>query len=118
MNARLSDPWFEAQFYGEVSALGHKDLPSIEGAQGVFFWCPCGYGKPEFPLEGGRPHGVMVPFANPRNAPALPADHGPDNCDPLAPRPRWIMTGSSVEDLTISPSVAVGKPECWDGEVT
>ncbi len=116
--ARLTDEWFDASFYGEASALGHRYLPSIEGAQGVQFWCPCGYGKAEFPLEGGRPHAVMVPFSNPRNAPELPADHGPHSRSDPNHHPRWTMAGTSLEDLTTTPSVAVGTPECWHGYIT
>lgn len=120
---RLTDEWFDAKFYGEADAKGHRYLPSIEGAQGLFLWCPCGYGKAEFPLEGGRPHGVMVPFSNPRNAPELPPDHGPQSArDPNAPRPRWAMTGTSLEDLSTQPSVQVGSAAdgtaCWHGYIT
>lgn len=116
---RLSDEWFEAKFYGEADAKGLRYLPSIEGAQGVLFWCPCGYGKPDFPLEGGRPHAVMVPFRNPRNAAELPPDHGPTSAaNPSGPRPRWLMAGTGISDLDLSPSVAVGKdPECWHGYI-
>jgi len=120
---KLTDPWFEATFYGEATANGHHHLESIEGAQGLFLWCPCGYGKAEFPLEGGRPHGVMVPFRNPRNAPELPPDHGPHSAgNPDGPRPRWTMTGSGLHDLSTTPSVQVGSPAdgtgCWHGYIT
>lgn len=75
--ARLDDPWFEATFYGDVSAEAFHFLDSIEGAQGVWLWCPGGYGKPEYPLLGPRPHALMIPFQNPRNAPLCPSTHGP-----------------------------------------
>ncbi len=120
MNAPLTDPWFEATFYGEISAdsRSHRELPSIDGAQGVQFWCPCGFGNPEFPLDGGRPHMCLVPFRNPRNAPPCPDNHGclqTGNHD--APRPRWEMSGSGLADLTLSPSIAPGDPECWHGHI-
>lgn len=117
---RLVDPWFEARFYGRCSPDGGTTeyLDSIDGAQGLFLWCPCGYGKPEFPLENGRPHGVMVPFANPRDAPPLPANHGPTSRDDPTRHPRWTMNGTGLSDLTCSPSIAVGKPECWHGYIT
>lgn len=120
MTALLTDPWFDAKFYGRVSAKGEMwHLDGIEGAQGVQLWCPCGFGKPEYPLTGGRPHGLLVPFANPRNAPLLPDNHGPLRTgDPNAPRPRWAMTGTGLADLSCSPSVAVGSPECWHGFLT
>jgi hypothetical protein len=122
---RLTDPWFDAQFYGQIES-GDPDKhvggsftmqgDKIDGAQGVTLWCPCGFGKPEYPLTGGRPHAIMVPFANPQNAPACPPDHGPHSSrDANAPRPRWQMTGSGLHDLTVNPSVAVGAPECWHG---
>lgn len=116
--ADLGDPWFEAQFYGAATATTHRDLDGIEGAQGIQFWCPCGYGKAEYPLDGARPHAVMVPFANPRNAPQLPPDHGPTSRDDAAHHPRWTMTGTGISDLTLAPSVDVGNPGCWHGFVT
>lgn len=126
MIARLTDPWFEAAFYGQIEA-GNADQhqggsftmqDSIDGAQGVTLWCPCGYGKPEFPLDGGRPHAIIIPFANPRGAPSVPEDHGPKSADnPTGPRPRWqLVSGASLADLTLAPSVAVGSdPQCWHG---
>jgi len=112
--ANLTDPWFEAEFYGNVTPSGwRRQGPQIEGAQGLFLWCPCGYGKAEYPEAGGRPHGLIVPFANPRNAPALPPNHGPVSSVDGEPHPRWEMHGTGLHDLTIHPSIAVGKPECW-----
>ncbi len=117
---KLNDEWFEAKFYGEISADGKsmRYLDSIDGAQGLFLWCPCGYGKPEFPLNAGRPHGVLIPFVNPRNAPPVPADHGPVNKTDGKTRPRWTMSGTGLHDLTITPSVDVGKDSCWHGFIT
>lgn len=116
----LTDPWFEASFYGKVTPEGVRHyLDSIEGAQGLHLWCPCGYGKAEYPLEGGRPHQVMVPFSNPRNAPQLPANHGPIGRD--GKHPRWALDPASTEigNVTVTPSVAVGhNPECWHGFIT
>ena len=81
-------------------------------AQGVMLWCPCGFNKPEYPLAGGRPHAVIVPF----NGLPLPADFGPQNSsNPAGPRPRWSASGTDLNDLTVNPSVAVGTPECWHG---
>ena len=103
----LTDPWFEAEFYNNArgqSFSRHGDR--VDGAQGLFLWCPCGYGKSEYPLDGGRPHGLIVPFENPRNAPLLPTDHGPISRDG-SHRPRWTMTGTGLNDLTLTPSVDV-----------
>lgn len=112
---KLNDPWFEAEFYGNVSSNGLTRQESMEGAQGLLLWCPCGYGKPEYPVQGARPHAVLVPFLNPRGAPKVPDDHGPHK-DGIPVR--WTVSGSGIADLTISPSIAVGKPDCWHGYIT
>jgi hypothetical protein len=120
VTAQLSDPWFAAKFYGQIDAdRSFRHLPSIEGAQGLFLWCPCGYGLPEFPLDGARPHGILVPFRNPRGAPPVPDGHGPIGRDDKT-RPRWEMLGDSLENLSLSPSIAVGpaEAECWHGHIT
>jgi hypothetical protein len=113
--APLTDPWFEAEFYGQATQYSYRlQGASIEGAQGLFLWCPCGYGQAQYPLSGPRPHGLLVPFANPRNAPALPAEHGPVGHS--GEHPRWTMAGSGLADLTLAPSVDVGAPQsCWHG---
>jgi hypothetical protein len=115
---RLTDPWFAAEFYGEADERGGFTLQGsrIDGAQGLWMWCPCGFHDPKYrTVDGGRPHAIMVPFATPRGAPALPPNHGPVGRDGST-HPRWQMTGTGLEDLTVAPSVAVGKdPECWHG---
>lgn len=125
MIARLDDPWFEAAFYGYVTQTGHRtahegDVPlAFNEAQGLFLWCPCGYGKDSYPLDGGRPHGLLVPFSNPPSGVPVPAEHGPVSSGGGA-RPRWTVTGSGLRDLTLTPSVAVGGSgaECWHGFIT
>lgn len=117
MDASLQDPWFEAQFYGRANDYGYTlQGGEIEGAQGLFSWCPCGFGRAEYPLEGPRPHAIIVPFANPRNVPAVPEWHGPENKNGGA-RPRWTMSGNGLGDLTLSPSIDVGTPSCWHGYI-
>ncbi len=132
---RLTDEWFEAGFYGEVTVTdgwseAHDDgrpLTFAE-AQGLFLWCPCGFGLLDghgverYPLDlslnKGRPHGLIVPFANPPSGVQLPPDHGPVSRDG-SHHPRWTVSGSGLQDLTITPSIAVGKdPECWHGFIT
>ncbi len=91
-----------------------KDPENIKGADGLLFWCPCGYGKPEFPIDGARPHGVVVSFANPIDAPPVPPDAGSMNRE--GKPSRWVVSGTGLHDLTLSPSIAVGaNPECWHG---
>jgi hypothetical protein len=103
---RLTDPWFEAEFYGNVTGGSFCcQGASIEGAQGIFLFCPC---------RGG--HALIIPFANPRNAPPVPPEHGPSDRGGTH-RPRWQMTGTGLADLTLSPSVDVGD-SCWHGFIT
>jgi len=114
----LTDLWFDAQFLGEMTVTGHRHIDGIEGAQGLFLWCPCGFGKSEFPLDGGRPHGVIVPFSNPRNAPQLDPNVGPHTRNDPNSHPRWTMSDASVglANLTLTPSIDVGAPtSCWHG---
>jgi len=112
---RLDDPWFDAKFIGEITEdKSYRYLDSIEGAQGIFLWCPCGHGKAEFPLDGGRPYGLLLPFRNPRGAPIAPDSF---NKQEDGRTPRWDMSGDSVGNLSLSPSVSTGKPECWHGYI-
>lgn len=138
----LTDPWFDAEFYGNVldktlctdsdcsfvNAAGQKynhhheggyttQGDCINGAQGVTFWCPCGFNDPKYREEGdGKPHSVIIPFSNPRGAPAPGDAHGALSvANPTGPRPRWTMSGAGLHDLTLSPSVAVGSPNCFHG---
>ena len=98
---KLTDPWFEAEFLTKTTAKGHWKQDELEGADGVIFWCPCGYGKPEFPLDGARPHAVIVSFANPRNAPVAPPDAGSQSRG--SGPSRWVMSGTGLHDLTLKP---------------
>ena len=82
--ARLTDPWFQAHFFAEVGIAGpgtyrnrfDSGFPySFAQSQGLFLWCPCGYGlldkegKERYPLNlslnRGRPHGALIVFGNP-----------------------------------------------------
>lgn len=113
---RLSDPWFDAKFLKDTTSKGMTYTDDLVGADGLFLWCPCGYGKPEFPLEGGRPHGIYVHFSNPRGCSPAPADAGSQsrNGGPS----RWVIdSGSGIADLTLSPSIAIGTLECWHGYI-
>ncbi len=113
----LTDPWFEARFYGQVSPessrIAHPNGEPLTFAesQGLFLFCPCGYGKPD-----SHAHGLYVPFKNPPSGIPLPLDHGPVDKD--GNHPRWTVSGSGLADLTLKPSIAVGKPECWHGHIT
>lgn len=145
---RLDDPWFNARFISNVAPDGrsYQYHGALAGAQGLMFWCPCGYGRPEYPLHqqsgwpgvsgpvallavsrqpGPRPHAVQMPFANPvGGAPPPPAAFGPGSAaNPGGPRPRWqVVGGTGLGDLSLSPSNDVrggaGGASCWHGHIT
>ncbi len=114
---KLTDPWFEAHFLRtDADGKGHRSVDTLDDADGIFLWCPCGYGKTEYPLDGPRPHGLIVNFANPRSAPPVPAHAGSRSRG--GGLSRWTMSGTDLTDLTLSPSVDVGTPSCWHGFIT
>lgn len=122
---KLTDPWFEAHFFYDANSDGSYRMHHPDGtptlfreAQGIELWCPCGYGKPEFPLDGGRPHLAMVPFSNPPSSVQCPPSFGPYSRKDRNVHPRWTMSGDNLETLTCQPSIAVGDPECWHGYIT
>jgi hypothetical protein len=99
---RLRD--LDGQFVHNAHAGGYfiRGGDSVDGAQGVLFQCPsCGVGKPHGCdsernyIEGD--HYILVFFANP---------HGAEVASPAADaNPRWTMSGTTLDDLTLSPSV-------------
>jgi hypothetical protein len=131
--APLIDPWFDAGFIRDAQEDGgyrvhHENGEPIKfsEAQGLYLWCPCGYGARdkdgslEFPLDlslnHGRPHGLLIPFSNPPSGIAVPANFGPVDKNTGTTHPRWqVVSGSGLSDLTLAPSIDVGKPSCWHG---
>lgn len=132
---KLTDPWFEAKFIAEVTKQANglyafRHLKSdgtpyaLAEAIGVEFWCPCGItarderGELRYPLDlslnKGRPHGCVVVFAG-RGA---PDDFGPHSRGNPSEHPRWTVAGSGLDDLTTTPSISMGDPECWHGYIT
>jgi hypothetical protein len=71
-------------------------------AHGVMFLCPRCYGLNAGPVGT---HSVVLWFADA----GVPADYRPE--------PRWQATGSSIEDLTLSPSVSLEASCGWHGWV-
>lgn len=89
---KITDPYFEAKLVRHTST-GTQDVETLAEAEAVFFYCPCGYGKPA--SDGA--HGNLIPFA---------------------PRPNgWTMSGTRLADLTLSPSLLIGGQggPCWHG---
>lgn len=96
----------DAVFIGHVDfvSASFREQDTINGAQGVMFECPLCHG-----------HQVLVWFKNPIRAPIVP-DH-------FKPGPyRWETSGSSLDDLTLIPSVNLDvepdSPCKWHGYVT
>lgn len=103
---KLTDESLEAQFIHDVDGKCFRVTDEIVGSQGLLIYCPCGGG-----------HCIMIPFANPFNAPKLPPDFGPLSRDGTS-HPRWNVSGDSLENLTLTPSVDVGITSCWHGFIT
>jgi hypothetical protein len=106
---RLRD--LDGQFVYDVvkNQRMRSDSASLDGMQGVFFQCPkCGEGL-ERGEENGRgfirgAHYILVLFANPRGVAPAPADANLRNDG--TPNPFWnIESGTSLDDLTLSPSI-------------
>lgn len=94
----------DGHFFGRVDAEKrscYSQGEEIEGAQGVTFQCPsCAVGKPRGEPDGrgfAGVHYVRVCFANPRNAEVAPPAFDEN--------PRWEMSGSGLDDLTLEPSI-------------
>ena len=86
----------EATFIGEYAVVEGRqqwrELPTVEGAQGIMFYCPkC------------QNHMVLVPFANPRNAPVIPQEAFERI------KFRWTFSGETLETVSITPSVDLSK---------
>ena len=76
---------------GNKIGESHRELESVDGAQGVQFVCPkCGN------------HSILCWFKNPRNASPVPNDTYPGPG-------RWTFTGDTIDTLTLDPSVDLSK---------
>lgn len=119
---RLRD--LDARFVDRVTATSshNMDGDSVVGAQGVRFQCPsCGAGLEAVVdherTRGGRArrylvgaHYIEVLFNNPQGAPLPPADAGP-RVPKTGEHPRWrIVSGSTLDDLTLDPSINCDLP--------
>jgi len=92
--AELEPKWlYEAD--GKTGGFRSRNDAPMTDAQGVRFRCPkCGG------------HSVLIWFEG-RGVP-----------EQLRPRPRWKATGTSVADLTLTPSILIRAPCGWHGFVT
>lgn len=78
---------------------GMRDVDGLDGAQGVRLECPLGHG-----------HWIVVWFNNPRGIGPAPAN--------VTPVRRWAASGSSIQDLSLSPSINLDNsctPKCPQG---
>jgi hypothetical protein len=81
-----------AQLYRCIESGAMMKVDTVPEANGVRFDCPLGHG-----------HSVLVFFAaHPGTAPLAPPD--------MRPTPRWAVSGRTLADLTLSPSVNLDVP--------
>lgn len=106
MKLRELDAFFV--FNVTKARLARSLSESVEGMQGIQFQCPtCSEGLERGEEDGRRfvrgSHYVLVLFSNPRGVEAAPADahHRNDGTQ----SPRWEVSGSSLDDLTLKPSI-------------
>lgn len=112
---KLTD--LDASFVGAWKPQLFTHLDSLLGAQGVLFQCPtCQAGLKRGEENGKRfvegDHYILCWFVNPQLAERVP--------DSEFPGPgRWTVSGTSLDDLTLSPSVnaTVGGGCAWHGWV-
>jgi len=91
-----------APHFIRVTGNGFREVESYRDAQGIYFLCPFCFQR-KGSAEGV--HSVLVWFA------------GRDVPDDETPAPRWRVSGSGYDDLTITPSIDLGPGE-WHGFVT
>lgn len=103
---KLTEGWmFQFVKYESAGALSKVD--TLSGADGVMFTCPkCASKTFDVPENQRSGHVVICWFVGKVPAEASP---GPG---------RWTASGTSIEDLTLSPSVFLNGEGCgWHGWV-
>jgi hypothetical protein len=85
-----------------------SDGDAVDGMQGVMFQCPkCSEGLERGEEDGRRfvrgAHYIRIFFANPRGVAAAPPDA--DLRSDGTANPQWQMRGTSIDDLTLTPSI-------------
>lgn len=96
--------------YESREADEYKVPVPLAEAQGIFFLCPVCFTKNNGPVGT---HGVEVTFRDR----GVADDQGSHN---TAGEPsRWAVTGTGVEDLTLTPSIHLASSPCaWHGFIT
>lgn len=94
-----------AYFIGDYADNRWKKSDKLDGAQGVTFECPCEKCIAGRVNESGATT-VTIYFANPVNAQPFIGERG------------WQMSGTSLDDLTLSPSILLRGTCDWHGWVT
>lgn len=100
MELRLIQP--EPQFVRAPGPNSMLAVDTIQEAHGVVFLCPVCFLKNNGPVGTHR----VVCWARDRGTPAE-----------AAPKARWAMSGSCLDDLTLSPSVNLPGGCAWHGFV-
>lgn len=95
MKLRDLEPDFIRAYEDEFGATHYEHLPSSAGAHGVMFQCPN-------PSHG---HMHVIWFANPVDVPPTEPTREPTH--------RWQRSGTTLDDLTLSPSI--DSKGCWHG---
>lgn len=101
---RYSDAHSYVDYGNGEAADTPESSEAIANADGVLFLCPTCFKKNNGPVGTDS---VLCWFSNKPHIPAL-AKPGPG---------RWAATGTSFDDLTLSPSVNVDN-EHWHGFIT
>ncbi len=79
---------------------GFRTDATMAEAQGVLFICPKCYATNKGKVGT---HSIIIWFRDK----GVPAE--------MEPKPRWLATGTSIDDLTCSPSVALIGDCAWHG---
>jgi len=92
----------EPEFCVATGNGSFRRVPTFAEAQGILFLCPSCFSR----NDGKGVHSVLVWFRDKGVPPEM------------FPAPRWVATGTSLEDLTISPSINLvtpDQPNEWHG---
>lgn len=115
MRLRDLDAWFCAD--ANPTERSYRRQEGIAGAQGILFQCPkCAVGCEPGEEDGRRffrgAHYILCWFSNTGGGVFAPA------ADVFTPSPRWrLESGTSLDDITLSPSIQIVGGCAWHGFV-